>query len=281
MDGSAELGEFLRARRALLRPQDVGLSLRDDRRDAPGLRREELAQLAGISTAYYTRLEQGRSRQASQGVLDAIARALQLSDADTAHLRRLARPRRAARRTLEHPESARDTSRRLVAAMEHVPAVIVDRRSTVLVWNPLGHALLAGHVDADRPDNLEARPNLARILFLDTCARKLYPRWETEARRCVASLRLASRNHPTDRLLADLVGELSMKSREFAGLWTQRPLLNCSFGTVYVHHPLTGGMELSFQTLQILDTSGHRLITYHARPCSESEASLRSLEKLI
>lgn len=146
---STELGDFLRTRRARLTPADVGLTSFGARR-VPGLRREELAQLAGVSITYYTRLEQGQSQNASDDVLDAIARALRLDDDETAHLRDVARPTRRKRRAVR-PETARPGVVQLIAAMDGVAAVAMDRRSDVLAWNALGHELLASHYALESP----------------------------------------------------------------------------------------------------------------------------------
>ncbi|KAA2253837.1 helix-turn-helix transcriptional regulator [Solihabitans fulvus] len=280
MDTPAQLGDFLRTRRARLQPEDVGLVAFGARRRVPGLRREELAQLAGVSVAYYTRLEQGQSGNASDGVLDAIARALRLSEDEQAHLRNLARPARTKRRAAPRPECARPATRALIAAVEGVAAVALDRRNDVLAWNPLGHALLAGHLDFDGPDRPGERPNLSRMLFLDPHTRELYPRWDEEARRAVASLRVVAGGVPDDRLLAEQIGELSMKSPEFAALWSRHPVHKCAFGTKHFHHPLVGAMELSFEAMALPDDSGQRVLLYGAEPGSASEAALRLLATL-
>ncbi|MFI9236758.1 helix-turn-helix domain-containing protein [Streptomyces cinnamoneus] len=277
MDTPAELGDFLRTRRAALRPEDVGLVPYGRTRRVPGLRREELAQLAGVSVAYYTRLEQGQAAGASDEVLDAIARALRLSADEHRHLRNLARPGRAARRRAPRPATAGAGVRQLVAAMSAVPAVIVDHRFDVLGWNPLGHALLAGHLDADSPDRPADRPNTQRLLFLDAHARELYPRWEAEARRAVSALRLAAGEHPEDRGLAELIGELTMKSEEFAALWSRHPVRDCTSGTKAFHHPVVGALELSFEMMRLPDTGGQGVIAFSAEPGSASEAALRLL----
>lgn len=275
MDTPTELGEFLRTRRARLQPEDVGLVSYGARR-VPGLRREELAQLAGVSAAYYTRLEQGQSSNASEAVLEAIARALRLSEDEYSHLQNLARPRRGGQRRPERPEHARAGMRRLVAAME-VPALLLDRRSDVLVWNPLGHALVAGHLDATSPERPADRPNLQQLLFLDPHTRELYPHWEEEARRAVSSLRIAAGRHAGDRRLAGLVGELLMNSPEFADLWSRHPVRNCVEGTKSFHHPLVGPMELGFETAVLGDESGHWLLMFSADPGSPSDSALRML----
>jgi transcriptional regulator with XRE-family HTH domain len=271
-----ELGDFLRTRRALLRPDEVGLASYGARR-VPGLRREELAQLAGVSATYYTRLEQGQSQNASDDVLDAIARALQLTDDETTHMRDLARPARRKRKAVARPESARAGIRQLVEAMDGVAAVAMDRRSDVLAWNQLGHRLIAGHHELQSPYSPVQRPNLTRMLFLDPHTRELYARWDEEAKRSVASLRVIAGRHPDDRHLAELIGELSMKSTEFAALWTRHSVLNCTFGTKYFHHPVVGRMELAFEVVQMPDDSAHRILMYSAEPGTPSEAALRLL----
>ncbi|WP_069866686.1 helix-turn-helix domain-containing protein [Streptomyces malaysiensis] len=279
MDIPAELGSFLRTRRAGLRPEDVGLVAYGTRRRVPGLRREELAQLAGVSAAYYTRLEQGQSTGASDGVLDAIARALRLTPDERTHLGNLARPPRTGRRPVPRPPSARPATRRLIAAMDGVPAVVLDLRFDVLAWNPLGHALIAGHLPADAPERPGARPNTQRMLFLDPHTRELYPDRKGEARRAVSSLRVVAGAHPDDRRLAELVGELTMKSGEFAALWARHPVRRCAFGTKSFHHPLVGSLELDFEMTRLPDSGGQCLLMYGAEPGSPSEAALRLLSR--
>ena len=191
-----------------------------DQRRVSGLRREELALLAGVSASYYARLEQGQSANASAEVLDAIAGALRLDDAERAHLHELAagtRRRPGGRRPA--PERVTAAVRQLVAALGDVPAVVLGRRSDVLAWNATGHALFAGHVTVDGPDHPARRPNMARLMFLDAHTRALYADWPAKARAVVATLRMASGQHPDDPLLAALVGELPVKSPEFAAMW--------------------------------------------------------------
>ncbi|MFI9719400.1 helix-turn-helix domain-containing protein [Streptomyces sp. NPDC052396] len=276
-----ELGRFLRTRRAALRPEDVGLVPYGGRRRVPGLRREELAQLAGVSVAYYTRLEQGQSANASDAVLEAIAGALRLSADERAHLLNLARPARPARRGAPRPSMASPVTRQLVAAMDGVPALVLDHRYEVLAWNPLGHALIAQGVAADAVDRPAERPNAMRLLFLDPHRRELYPRWEQDARRAVAALRLVAGQHPEDRLLAQLVGELAVRSEEFAALWARHPVRDCTEGVKEFHHPLVGPMLLSFQMLRLPGSGGQGLLAYSAEPGSPSEAALRLLGSLL
>ena len=199
MRSRGELADFLRGRRARLRPEDVGLVSYGQRR-VPGLRREELARLAGVSPIYYTRLEQGQSTNASPSVIEAIARALALSDDERAYLHDLARPRPAKRRR-PRADAARPGVRQLITAMRDVPALVLGRHSQVLAWNELGHLLFAGHYDRTAPDRPADRPNLTRMLFLDPHTRELYRRWDEEASRAVASLRVAAGRFADDPAL--------------------------------------------------------------------------------
>jgi transcriptional regulator with XRE-family HTH domain len=270
------LGEFLRSRRARLSPEDAGIVSYGARR-VPGLRREELAQLAGVSATYYARLEQGQSTNASETVIDAIARALDLDDDERTHLHDLARPARNKRRRPTRPDAARPSTVRLITAMADVPAVIMGRRTEVLSWNRLGHALLAGHYDFTAPTRPADRPNLTRMLFLDRHTHELYARWDEEAARAVASLRLVAGRYREDRALAELVGELTLKSDDFSALWSKHPVHNCLSGRKYFHHPEVGDFELEFEILHLPDDTGHRILTYTAIPGTPSEAALRLL----
>jgi len=270
------LGEFLRSRRARLTPEDAGIRSYGARR-VPGLRREELAQLAGVSATYYTRLEQGQSGNASEAVIDAIARALNLEEDERTHLHDLARPVRTKRRRPARPDAARAGTVRLINAMAEVPAVVMGRRSEILAWNRLGHALLAGHHDFDAPSRPLERPNLTRMLFLDAHTRELYTRWDEEAARAVASLRLIAGRYRDDRELAELVGELTLKSDDFASLWAGHPVHNCLSGVKQFHHPEVGDLELGFEVLHLPDDAGHRILTYTSIPGSPSDAALRLL----
>ncbi|WP_051223574.1 helix-turn-helix transcriptional regulator [Conexibacter woesei] len=275
------LGEFLRSRRARLTPEAVGLVSYGARR-VPGLRREELAQLAGVSATYYTRLEQGLSTNAGRSVIEAIARALQLDDDERAHLFDLAGPAGSAPRPRRpRPETASASTLHLVAAMRDVPAVVLGRRTEVLAWNALGHRLLAGHYDVAAPERSRERPNLTRMLFLDAHTRELYRDWTTEATRAIASLRLVVGRFPDDRLLEELVGELSVRSDAFAALWGRQAVANCISGTKLLHHPEVGDLDLEFQALQLPDDSGQRLLTYVAAPASPSEAALTLLRSAL
>ncbi|MGF4044084.1 helix-turn-helix transcriptional regulator [Paenarthrobacter nitroguajacolicus] len=277
MGTHSELGEFLRIRRASLQPEDVGV-LNYGIRRVPGLRREELAMLAGVSTTYYTRLEQGLSTNASEAVIDAIARALDLSKDERVHLFNLARPGKTKRRTPAKPDKVRPGTLRLIQSMPGTPAVVLGRRSEVLAWNVLGHRLVAGHLDFAAPEAPSTRPNMTRLLFLDDHTRELYTRWPDEARRAVASLRLVAGKSADDQELASLVGELTLKSPDFAKLWARHPVENCMSGVKYLHHPEVGYLELNFEVLTPPDESGHRVLLYAADPGSAAAEALQLLQ---
>jgi transcriptional regulator with XRE-family HTH domain len=275
VDGPGPLGDFLQARRAQLRPEDVGLPDIGPRRRVPGLRREELAQLAGVSVSYYTRLEQGLSRGASAEVLDAIARALRLAPHERDHLERLAgASRRAPRARRPRPETVSAETRDLMRALDGVPALVLGRRTDVLAWNELGHALLAGHLDPAAPDDPANRPNTSRMLFLDPHSRELYRDWPRKARAVVGNLRLAVGRHPDDPLLAALIGELTMKSPEFVALWGDHRVTPCDAASYELHHPVVGAVTVTQQTLAIARSPGQSLVVVTTPAGSPSEEAL-------
>ena len=280
MDRKPQLGEFLSTRRSQLRPVDAGIPEYGERRRVPGLRREELARLAGVGLSYYTRLEQGQSLNASPEVLDALARALGLDEVERAHLHDLAR---AARRTggprrRSAPERAGDTTRQLLAAFGDTPAIVLGRRSDVLAWNRTAHALFAGHLDPYIPDRPAQRPNTARLVFLDAHTRDLYDvDWAKKARDVVGKLRFAAGRHPDDPLLAALIGELAMKSAEFASMWAEHRVREWDLASYRMHHPVVGRVRLNLQTLNVPQEEGQRIVVATADPGTASEAALRLL----
>ncbi|KOV83319.1 helix-turn-helix transcriptional regulator [Nocardia sp. NRRL S-836] len=249
MSGTARLGDFLRTRRSQLRPEDVGVPTYGDRRRVPGLRREELARLAGVSSSYYTRLEQGHSPSASPEVLDALAGALRLDDAERQHLHALARPaRQASRPRRPAPERVSEATAQLLDALANVPAIVLGRRSDVLAWNGLGHALFAGHLDFHAVQ-APCRPNMARLVFLDPHTRELYADWPGKARAVVGNLRLMAGQHPDDAALHELVGQLSATSTEFASMWADHRVRTCTTAEHTMRHPLVGPLTVTQQTL--------------------------------
>lgn len=281
MTSPSELGEFLRLRRAALQPEDIGVVGYGIRR-VPGLRREELAMVAGVSATYYTRLEQGLSVNASDSVIDSIAAALQLTADERAHLFDLARPKRSTRRrTGVKPDQARPGILRLLDSLASTPAVVIGRRSEVLGWNSLGHRLVAGHLDVDSPTRPHDRPNSTRMVFLDPHTRELYGRWHEEAERAVSSLRVLAAKSPDDPELVALVGELSLKSPEFGRLWAKHPVAACVSGVKHFHHPEVGDFELAFEVLTPPDESMHRLLVFTPEPGSAAEQAILLLGREI
>ncbi|WP_424186527.1 helix-turn-helix transcriptional regulator [Actinokineospora sp. G85] len=249
--GANDLGGFLRSRRERLTPDAASIKPGATRRRVSGLRREELAELAGVSVGYYTRLEQGASDSASGAVIDALAAALQLDPAEHEHLRLLAAPRRPTRPRARRSK-LRPSVRDLLAAIGGTPAIVIDHRADILAWNPLGHALLAGHIDVDAPDT-RIRPNIARMLFLDPHHRALYRDWRSKAQVTVAALHQAVARHPADPELEQLVGQLTVDSPEFARVWARRPVRTCSYYLRELDHPVVGRVTLANETVTLAD----------------------------
>ncbi|MFC8202260.1 helix-turn-helix transcriptional regulator [Streptomyces sp. NPDC057298] len=272
LDPRAELSEFLRTRRARLKPEDVGLPDYGRYRRVPGLRREELAQLAGVSVAYYTRLEQGNGQHVSAEVLDAIARALRLSDAEHAHLTHLAKPKQQKKKPAGRAQQVRGPLRTLLDTMDGVPAILVGRRSDILVWNRMAAAVFGDWAE------LPAREqNWARLVFLRPEYRDLFVDWEHKASDVVAQLRMDAGSHPNDPRLSALVGELSVKSEEFRRLWATHDVKEKCHGIQRLHHPLVGELDLRLESFHQADAHEQMLVTYHAEPNSPSAEALRLL----
>ncbi|MEW2283801.1 helix-turn-helix transcriptional regulator [Streptomyces sp. NPDC047841] len=272
LDRRAELSEFLRSRRARLKPEDVGLAGFGRHRRVPGLRREELAQLAGVSVAYYTRLEQGNGRNVSAEVLDSIARALRLTDAEHAHLTHLAKPKAHKKKPAARQQQVRAVLRHLLDSMEGVPAYVVGRRSEILAWNRMAAALFG-----DWGELPPGERNWARLVFLRPAYRELFVDWEQKAIDIVCALRMDAGCDPDDARLSALVGELSVKSEEFRRLWATHDVKEKSHGVKHLHHPLVGDLALNFESFRLTDGSEQSLVTYHADPDSASADSLRLL----
>ncbi|MBU2668051.1 helix-turn-helix transcriptional regulator [Actinoplanes bogorensis] len=276
MDSKRRLGEFLQARRSQIRPEDVGLAGHLGRRRVPGLRREELAQLAGVSSSYYARLEQGFSLNASPQVLDAIGRALRLDEAELRHLHELAgggRARTAPRRS--PPERMTVALARMLEAMGETPAVVLGRFSDVLAWNPAGHALFAGHLDVTGPERPRERPNMARLVFLDPHTRELYADWPVKAKAVVGSLRRAAGQHPSDAALSALIGELTVSSAEFAEMWATYRVKGRGSLAYAMRHPLVGALTVTQHALQTED--GPSVVIATTEPGSPSRAAMALL----
>ncbi|WP_266388644.1 helix-turn-helix transcriptional regulator [Streptomyces canus] len=271
LDRRAELSEFLRTRRARLKPEDVGLPDFGRHRRVPGLRREELSQLAGVSVAYYTRLEQGNGRNVSAEVLDAIARALRLTDAERAHLTHLAKPKQHKKKTTARTEQVRGSIRQLLDSID-VPAYVSGRRSDIVAWNRMAAAVFGDWAELPAQER-----NWARMIFLRPEYQDLFVPWEQKASDVVSYLRMDAGCHPDDPRLSALVGELSVKSEEFRRLWATHDVKEKSFGVKQLRHPLVGDLTLNFESFPLSDGTEQVLITYHAEPGSPSAEALRLL----
>ncbi|MGV9879045.1 helix-turn-helix transcriptional regulator [Streptomyces sp. NPDC003006] len=268
MDG--DLGDFLRSRRARIQPADVGLASHGRRR-VPGLRREEVAQLAGVSVDYYIRLEQGRGPSVSDAVLDAIARVLRLDETEHAYLRTVARPRPRPRKDKSAAQKVRPGLRLLLDTIDRAPAFIVGRRMDVLAWNALGDALNGWSRLSP------AERNVPRQVFLHAPARACYPEWEAVAAETVAYLRLDAARCPADTRLSALVGELSVKSEAFRRLWADHQVKEKTHGVKRIIHPLVGELALPYETLTLPGDPEQMLIVYMAEPASEAADRLALL----
>ena len=253
-----EFGEYLRRRRSELQPTDVGLPDTAFRR-VQGLRREEVAQLTGVSTDYYTRLEQGRDLAPSDAVLDALARALELDDAGRAHLQHLAHPTRPARRQTRTVQRIRPTVQSMLDAWTGQPAFVLGRRGDVLATNALARALLA---DFDAMPYRER--NLTRWILLDPAPRDLYVDWAQIASEMVAILRLDAGAHPDDPRTTELVGELTLKSPEFSRWWSQHKVLDRTWGHKRFNHPIVGLLEIDYEALHLPGDPDQTLFVYRA-----------------
>jgi transcriptional regulator with XRE-family HTH domain len=283
VDRKEEIRDFLISRRAKITPEQAGIPSYGELRRVPGLRREEVAQLAGVSTDYYTRLERGSIRGVSDSVLEAVAAALQLDEAERAHLLDLARTANTpSRRTPRRPpqQRVRPGVLRLLDGMTGAVAMVQNTRSDVLAANLLARALYApvfesaAAVGRDAPGS---QPNQARYVFLDPGAGDFYPDWPAVAATTVAMLRSESGRSPHDRALDELVGELATRSGLFASLWAGHDVRIHTTGTKRFHHPVAGDLSLQFETLHLPGDEGQTLFTFTAEPGSASANALAFL----
>lgn len=271
---NTDLGSYLRQMRERVRPEQRGLRSGGARR-VPGLRREEVAALAGVSQTYYTRLEQSQTAHASPQVLLSIARALDLGPDERDYLLKIGTPVQDPQAPAPCGDQVSPSTRMLVESLGTVAAAVLNYRCDILTWNPLFHKLFAPHLGFDAPDRPGQRPNIIKMNFLDEDVRALYTDWATESESNVTYLRYISGNHRHDPQLAELIGELTIRSEEFAALWCRQRVANCIEGTKLFDHPVVGELELMYQSADLQD--GNILKFYHAEPDSPHEAALRLL----
>ncbi len=270
MDMSDDIREFLVTRRGRIGPEQAGLPAYGGKRRVPGLRREEVALLAGISVEYYTRLERGNARGVSESVLDGIARALQLDEAESAHLLDLVRAANAGRSPKRPPtqQRVRPSLQRLLDSMT-VPAFVQNGRLDILYANSLGRALFSEFFGD--PGNAA---NGARTIFLNPRATDFYKQWDTVANDVVALLRAQAGRDPYDRALTDLIGELSTRSEEFRRLWARHEVRFHRSGIKHFHHPVVGDLTLTYEALEPPGDPGLTIFVYVAEPNSPSHEAL-------
>lgn len=277
MDNREEVREFLTSRRARIRPQQAGLPLVGQRR-VPGLRRNEVATLAGVSIEYYSRLERGQLAGVSAGVLDAIARALQLDAAEREHLFDLARAAdgssllNSRRGRAGKPWKIQPGLQWVLDAMRDAPAIVTNGRADLLATNHLARALYS-----DVLAEPGGRPNFARFTFLDAAARRFYRDWDFFADITVANLRTEAGRDPHDRQLHELVGELSTRSPEFRARWSAHDVRIHSSGTKHFHHAVVGDLVLAYETVDLRTDPGLSMTVYAAEPGSPFEHGLQLL----
>jgi transcriptional regulator with XRE-family HTH domain len=275
VDNRTEIRHFLSSRRAKITPEQAGLPAYGGRRRVPGLRREEVALLAGVSVDYYTRLERGDLKGASDSVLDAVASALRLDEPERAHLNNLAQAANNAQRVRRRrplQEGLRPTIQRILDAMTGAPAYVRNGRRDILATNRLGYALYSElYLDPARP------VNVARFVFLNPRARTFFLDWPSAANDMVAALRAEAGKNPYDRELSVLVGELSTRSEEFATRWAAQNVRFHRSGFKQIRHPIVGDLQLSYEAMDLPADPGLSLIVYSAEPGSTTEDALNLL----
>jgi len=280
MTTAANIREFLITRRSRLTPADAGLPDFGGRRRVPGLRREEVALLAGMSVEYYVRLERGSASGISDTILDGISRALKLDDAEHAHLYDLVRAANRGTRTPQRKPASRTQqigpgTRQILDAMTF-PAIVQNGRMDVVATNTLGRALFS-----EMFVNPQGPVNFARFLFLDPRGRVAYREWNDSAEQIVALLRAESGRVPSDRTLRTLIEELLNGSSEFTALWEAHDVRIHLAGKKLFHHPDVGDLELSYEAMQLMTDPGLQFVGFTAEPGSASDHALRLLGSLV
>lgn len=277
MDNRADVRQFLMSRRAKVTPEAAGVVGGANRR-VPGLRRSEVATLAGVSVEYYAKLERGAIAGASASVLESVARALQLDETERAHLFDLARAADGipssgrARRRATKPAAPRPSLQWALSAITDGVAFVRDQHQDLLATNALGRAFYSPVIGSGG-----RTPNLARFQFLDPAARDFYPDWDLFAEMCVGIMRAEAGRDPHDKGLQDLVGELSTRSDVFRRLWGAHDVRTHGTGTKRFHHPVVGELTLAYEELAITAEPGQVLLIYTAEPGSSSAERLRLL----
>jgi transcriptional regulator with XRE-family HTH domain len=275
VDPKSELREFLTTRRARITPEQASLrTYGTGQRRVPGLPREEVALLAGVSVDYYTRLERGNASGVSETVLESLARALQLNDVERAHLFDLARAQQttAPRRRRRVERRVRPAVQQMLDAMTTVPAFVRNARLDILGANRLGRALYSNHFDSPNQPT-----NTARFVFLDPRATTFYAEWERVANDVVATLRAEAGRDPYDRDLSDLVGELSTRSETFRTLWAAHNVRSHDTGVKRFRHSVVGELTVSYEAMELVADPGLTMFVYTAEPGSKSEEALNLL----
>jgi transcriptional regulator with XRE-family HTH domain len=276
MDTGSEIRDFLTSRRARITPEDVGLTTYGPRR-VPGLRREEVATLAGVSVDYYNRMERGNLSGTSESVLDALARALQLDEAERAHLVDLAHASRpsARPRRRQAKQNIRPSVQWMLDSMTGSAAIAENGRLDALATNRLGRAFYSHLFDGSG-----RAVNFARFIFLDPWAKEFFADWERAVRDCVALLRSEAGRNPFDRDLSDLVGELSTRSEEFRRHWATHNVRLHNKGEKRFSHPVVGDLELSYNRIEVPADPGLSIVAYTPEPGSRSAESFSLLASL-
>ncbi|MET0886077.1 MAG: helix-turn-helix transcriptional regulator [Mycetocola sp.] len=276
MDTHDDLGAFLTSRRAKLTPQQAGLPDFGGRRRVPGLRREEVALVAGLSAEYYKRIERGNAAGVSDAVLDGISRALQLDEAEHAHLYDLVRAANAGAHPQRRPQSRKSqvsaSMQQTIDAMSTVPVFVQNGRLDAVATNVLGRALFSVMFD-----DAHTPVSAARFVFLDPRAQDFYQDWEANTRQIVAILRAEAGRSPYDRRLSDLVGELSTRSDLFRTLWGSHDVREHRTGTKSIHHPVVGDLDLTFQVMDLSSDRRLQMLVFSAEPGSASSDGLQLL----
>ena len=274
MDPKVELREFLTSRRARITPEQAGLTVYGDNRRVPGLRREEVAMLAGVSADYYTQVERGNVSGVSDSVLEALVRALSLDDIERSHLFNLVRAGRTAAQTRRRPtrQRVRASVQQVLDALTSAPAYVRNEYGDLVATNPLGRALYSELFDGqDDP------PNVARFVFLDPRATTFFVDWDEVANQIVAATHAQAGRDPYDRRLTDLIGELSTRSEVFRVRWAAHNVRRHDSGVKRFHHPVVGALELNYDALPLPADPGLTLVTYTAPAGSRSAETLAPL----